>query len=121
MNQALDGVGEQGLLHAFVGDAEHHHVVESLTGFRIDGVGAPIALASIQLAADAKCRPAVGGSLERRLRQGAGDRLDVLTGQHSPSVARRSFSGGGAGLGSAAWFCGVTWTETVHFTPQNGC
>ena len=38
VNHAPDRVGEQCLLHALVGDAEHHHVVEALARVGVDGV-----------------------------------------------------------------------------------
>ena len=114
-NQALERVGQQGLLHAFVGDAEHHDVVESLTSFRdrrrpgADRAWHPYSFPRTRNAG----RPS--GDRSRVVSgQGAGDLLDVLTAQHSPSVAcdcqraRRR-------VGSAAWFCGVTCDRNGAF------
>jgi hypothetical protein len=70
-------VGEEELLHADVRDAKHQHVVESLTGLGIDGVGPAAAMDAEPLPVDEVRRPAVAGNLFGRLGEGERELVQV--------------------------------------------
>ncbi|MFY9578842.1 MAG: hypothetical protein WAQ33_05910 [Gaiellaceae bacterium] len=83
-------VGEHELLEPEVADAEHHDVVELLTGLRIDRVTPAAAMAAKQLAVNQVRRPPVVGRLLRGLRHRQRERVEVGHRRHRTTLPRWS-------------------------------
>src|SRR5437764_14451069 len=93
-------VGEQELLHAEIGDAEHEHVVEPVAGLRVDRVCPAVAVHAVELAVHAVGGPAVLGDLLRRLRHRHRQLVEAGHGRHGTApYPRRAITSGYGGCG----------------------